>query len=150
LFEFLLPIPREFNHDSAANMSSDENNVSTTVEKKPEHGGVDDEIIASVDGGLQINAAGHRDQLKRQYNLWALAGIALTVDNAWAALGSSISVSIGKGHQAPPASKSLIHDVNCFAKRNVANRLLDLQPMADSLVLSTGLSLPSSTIHSLA
>lgn len=77
-------------------MSSDENNASTAAEKKPELGGLDDETIATVEGGIQINAAGHRDQLKRQYNLLALSGIALTVDNAWAALGSSISVSIGK------------------------------------------------------
>lgn len=66
------------------------------MEKKPELGGLDDEAIAAVEGGVEINAAGHRDQLKRQYNLVGLAGIALTVDNAWAALGSSISISIGK------------------------------------------------------
>ncbi|KAK8075213.1 Choline transport protein [Apiospora hydei] len=53
-----------------------------------------DEIVVAVEGGVEINAAGHRDQLKRQYNLWALTGAALTIDNAWAALGSSITVSI--------------------------------------------------------
>ncbi|KAI1818191.1 amino acid transporter [Poronia punctata] len=47
-----------------------------------------------------INAAGYKDQLKRQYGLWGIIGIALTVDNAWAALGSSISVSIRNG--GPP------------------------------------------------
>ena len=30
-----------------------------------------------------VNASGYRDQLKRQYGLFGLAGIALTVDNAW-------------------------------------------------------------------
>ncbi|KAK7962696.1 uncharacterized protein PG986_003521 [Apiospora aurea] len=56
-----------------------------------------DEIVVAVEGGVEINAAGHRDQLKRQYNLWALTGAALTIDNAWAALGSSITVSIANG-----------------------------------------------------
>ncbi|KAI0126580.1 amino acid/polyamine transporter I [Xylariales sp. AK1849] len=70
------------------------------VDKKPELGGLEDDTVATVQSGVQINAAGYKDQLKRQYNLWALAGIALTVDNAWAALGSSISVSIANG--GPP------------------------------------------------
>lgn len=56
-----------------------------------------DEIVVAVEGGVEVNAAGHRDQLKRQYNLWALTGVALTVDNAWAALGSSITVSLAYG-----------------------------------------------------
>ncbi|KAK8061533.1 choline transport protein [Apiospora phragmitis] len=55
-----------------------------------------DEIVVAVEGGVEVNAAGHRDQLKRQYNLWALTGVALTVDNAWAALGSSITISIAR------------------------------------------------------
>ncbi|KAH8203993.1 hypothetical protein TruAng_001804 [Truncatella angustata] len=78
-------------------MSND--NKTSSLEKKnnPELGGLDSEIVASVEGGVEINAAGYRDQLKRQYNLIGLAGIALTVDNAWAALGSSISVSIANG-----------------------------------------------------
>lgn len=54
-----------------------------------------DETVAAVHDGTVINASGYRDQLKRQYGLLGLAGIALTVDNAWVALGSSISVSIG-------------------------------------------------------
>lgn len=76
-------------------MSNEETKASST-EKKPELGGLENETVAAVEGGVQINAAGYQDQLKRQYNLIGLAGIALTVDNAWAALGSSISVSIGK------------------------------------------------------
>ena len=43
---------------------------------------------------IAINAAGYKDQLTRQYSLLGIVGTALTVDNAWAALGSSISVSI--------------------------------------------------------
>ncbi|KAI6088062.1 amino acid transporter [Hypoxylon rubiginosum] len=68
--------------------------------KNPEHGGLDDETIATVDQGVHVNAAGYKDQLKRQYGLFGIVGIALTVDNAWAALGSSISVSILNG--GPP------------------------------------------------
>lgn len=77
-------------------MSSEENSTTRGNEKKPEHGGIDNDTVAAVESGVEINAAGYKDQLKRQYNLLALAGVALTVDNAWAALGSSISVSIRK------------------------------------------------------
>lgn len=62
----------------------------------PESGGqTEDETVAAIQEGVVVNASGYKDQLKRQYGLLGLAGIALTVDNAWIALGSSISVSIG-------------------------------------------------------
>ena len=61
-------------------------------EKCPERGAHDIEIASPERG--QLNAAGYKDQLRRQYGLFGIVGIALTVDNAWAALGSSISVSI--------------------------------------------------------
>ncbi|KAI1342811.1 amino acid transporter [Xylariaceae sp. FL0016] len=67
---------------------------------EPELGGMDSETVAAVDRGIEVNAAGYKDQLKRQYGLLGIVGIALTVDNAWAALGSSISVSILNG--GPP------------------------------------------------
>jgi hypothetical protein len=57
-------------------------------------GGSEDETIAAVEGGAVVNASGYKDQLKRQYGIVGLAGIALTIDNAWIALGSSLSVSI--------------------------------------------------------
>ncbi|KAJ9132970.1 Choline transporter [Pleurostoma richardsiae] len=67
----------------------------------PEVGGQsEDETAVAMQDGVVINAAGYKDQLKRQYGLLGLAGMALTVDNAWAALGSSISVSIANG--GPP------------------------------------------------
>ncbi|KAK1755017.1 putative amino acid transporter [Echria macrotheca] len=67
---------------------------------KPIDGGSEDETVAAVENGVIVNASGYRDQLKRQYGLVGLAGIAVTVDNAWVALGSSISVSILNG--GPP------------------------------------------------
>ncbi|KAI0837207.1 amino acid transporter [Hypoxylon sp. FL0890] len=77
-----------------------ENKPVVDEKKNPENGGIDDETVAAVDQGVEVNAAGYRDQLKRQYGLLGIVGIALTVDNAWAALGSSISVSILNG--GPP------------------------------------------------
>jgi choline transport protein len=59
-----------------------------------EEGGREDHAVAAVENNVVVNASGYRDELKRQYSLLALAGVALTVDNAWVALGSSISVSI--------------------------------------------------------
>ncbi|KAI0021094.1 amino acid transporter [Xylariomycetidae sp. FL0641] len=69
-------------------------------QRQPELGGLDNETVAAIDRGIEVNAAGYKDQLKRQYGLFGIVGIALTVDNAWAALGSSISVSILSG--GPP------------------------------------------------
>ena len=47
-----------------------------------------------IHDGEIINASGHPDQLKRQYGLLSICGLALTIDNAWVALGGSIAVSI--------------------------------------------------------
>ncbi|KAI0397363.1 amino acid transporter [Xylariaceae sp. FL0594] len=71
-----------------------------TSEDHPELGGPRQETMAAFDHGVAVNAAGYKDQLKRQYGFWGIVGFALTVDNAWAALGSSISVSILNG--GPP------------------------------------------------
>ena len=73
--------------------------MATEPEKKGplESGGQsEDEIVTAVEDGVVVNASGYKDELRRQYGLVGLAGIALTVDNAWVALGSSISVSIRK------------------------------------------------------
>jgi len=49
--------------------------------------------IVTKEGGV-VNASGHRDQLDRQYGLLSICGLALTIDNAWVALGGSLTVSI--------------------------------------------------------
>lgn len=46
--------------------------------------------------GQVVNASGHRDQLHRQYGLLSICGLALTIDNAWVALGGSLTISIRK------------------------------------------------------
>jgi hypothetical protein len=43
-----------------------------------------------------VNASGHRDQLNRQYGILSICGMALTVDNAWVAVGTSLNVAICK------------------------------------------------------
>lgn len=76
--------------DSSHQPSVDEKR-SVRAGGRPEDG---DEIVAAIENGVVVNASGYRDQLDRQYSLLGLAGIAITIDNAWIALGSSISVSI--------------------------------------------------------
>jgi hypothetical protein len=51
----------------------------------------------TLDGGL-VNASGHQDELHRQYSIWSLCGLALTVDNAWIALGGSLYVAACKSN----------------------------------------------------
>ncbi|KAM5345576.1 hypothetical protein ACJ41O_011437 [Fusarium nematophilum] len=66
-----------------------------------EKGGTNEEDAVTLAGhSVQINESGHSDQLTRQYGLIGLTGIAVTVNNAWVVLGSSISVSILNG--GPP------------------------------------------------
>jgi choline transport protein len=52
--------------------------------------------VIDVLEGLAVNASGHEDELQRQYGIWSLCGLALTIDNAWVALGGSIIVASGK------------------------------------------------------
>lgn len=62
----------------------------------------DEAIVVAIQAdGQAVNASGYRDQLSRQYGLIGLAGMALTIDNAWLAIGSSISISIFNG--GPPS-----------------------------------------------
>lgn len=59
--------------------------------------------IVGVLGGHAVNASGHEDELQRQYGIWSLCGLALTIDNAWVALGGSIIVASGMVAQPPPS-----------------------------------------------
>ncbi|KAH6900597.1 amino acid/polyamine transporter I [Thelonectria olida] len=49
---------------------------------------------------LEFSGLGDKEELTRQYGLIGLTGVAVTVNNAWVVLGSSISVSILNG--GPP------------------------------------------------
>jgi choline transport protein len=49
-------------------------------------------LVASLNGE-EVNASGYRDELDRQYGIWSLMGLALTIDNAWVALGGSIIIA---------------------------------------------------------
>ena len=64
-------------------------------EKKEYSEGAQDDVAITMTGEV-INASGHRDQLSRQYGLLSICGLALTVDNAWIAIGTSLSLSICK------------------------------------------------------
>ena len=55
-----------------------------------------EQIVISLDGEV-LNASGHIDQLHRQYGLLSICGLALTVDNAWVALGTSLAISVYNG-----------------------------------------------------
>jgi choline transport protein len=73
----------------------------------------DDGVVVLTE---EVNASGHRDQLERQYGLLSICATALTIgmltrpglipvsynspDNAWIALGGSITVSVFNG--GPP------------------------------------------------
>ncbi|MCJ1290662.1 hypothetical protein MMC34_002204 [Xylographa carneopallida] len=59
-----------------------------------------DRKVSIVHGEEVVNASGHKDQLSRQYGLLSICGLALTIDNAWVALGGSLTVSIYNG--GPP------------------------------------------------
>ncbi|RFU28996.1 hypothetical protein B7463_g7338, partial [Scytalidium lignicola] len=80
-------------------MSADTSPPATDLaEKKPVL--PEDEVVLSSDLTEHINASGHPDQLNRQYGILSICGMALTVDNAWVVIGSSLTVSIFNG--GPP------------------------------------------------
>ncbi len=64
-----------------------------------------DDIVVGTDTQL-INASGHPDQLKRQYGILSICGMALTVDNAWVAIGTSLNVAICESSIPPTAMES--------------------------------------------
>ena len=55
-----------------------------------------DDTTVTLEGKI-INSSGHPDQLHRQYGLLSICGLALTVDNAWVAVGTSLAISIYNG-----------------------------------------------------
>lgn len=63
----------------------------TTEKKEPREEGADVDVAQGT-----VNASGHKDQLKRQYRLLALCALALNIDNAWIALGGSVTIAIGE------------------------------------------------------
>jgi hypothetical protein len=64
----------------------------TDIDEKRELDGGDNTPDRQV--GEVLNASGHRDQLDRQYGILSICGMALTVDNAWVAIGTSLNVAI--------------------------------------------------------
>lgn len=54
-----------------------------------------DETHVAIEGEV-VNASGHRDQLQRNYGFLSICGLALSVDNAWVAVGTSLNVAICK------------------------------------------------------
>lgn len=78
--------------DSSGHHSSDD----VEIKKVP---GAPGEVVMVVEGEM-INVSGHRDQLQRNYGILSICGLALTVDNAWVAIGTSLTTSIYNG--GPP------------------------------------------------
>lgn len=64
--------------------------------------------VVEIFEGHAVNASGHEDELQRQYGIWSLCGLALTIDNAWVALGGSIIVASGKVTQLRPPFRSTL------------------------------------------
>ncbi|RQM08072.1 hypothetical protein DH86_00001410, partial [Scytalidium sp. 3C] len=80
-------------------MSSDTSPPATDMTEK-KLGSPEDDAIIGTGSAEHINASGHPDQLSRQYGILSICGMALTVDNAWVVIGTSLTVSIFNG--GPP------------------------------------------------
>ncbi|KAJ7076674.1 choline transport protein [Mycena belliarum] len=76
--------PEEKDLDTAEKSAQDTTIVVTTTESGAER-------------RARINASGHVDQLDRQYGLLSICATALNIDNAWVALGGSITVAVANG-----------------------------------------------------
>ncbi|MCJ1392781.1 hypothetical protein MMC18_005652 [Xylographa bjoerkii] len=75
-------------------------NQTSSEEKMMDRSDGRDRKVSIIHGEEAVNASGHKDQLKRHYGLLSICGLALTIDNAWVALGGSLTVSIYNG--GPP------------------------------------------------
>lgn len=82
---------------SLANMD-DEKQTTLANEKRPNR--TTHESDRSRPAINNVNAPGHRDQLKRVYSLLEICGLALTIDNAWIAFAGSLQISLLNG--GPP------------------------------------------------
>jgi choline transport protein len=74
------------------------NNSNSAMEKKRDN--TEGEEGPDIAVGTTLNASGHKDQLQRQYGVVALCALALNIDNAWVALGGSVTIAIANG--GPP------------------------------------------------
>ncbi|KAF2713688.1 choline transport protein [Pleomassaria siparia CBS 279.74] len=76
-------------------------NSTDVAEKRDIDEDYDRTRVSNGEGAVYIpNPSGHKDQLKRQYGLLGICGLALNIDNAWIALGGSVSIAIANG--GPP------------------------------------------------
>ncbi|KAI9654805.1 MAG: hypothetical protein M1821_005799 [Bathelium mastoideum] len=80
----------------------EEEKMATELEDQPRTSYDDPSRKHSVisKAGEIINASGHKDQLQRQYGLLSICGLAISIDNAWVALGTTVSLAIANG--GPP------------------------------------------------
>lgn len=60
--------------------------------EKVELGGTD--VVEGTLDGVVVNASGHQDEFQRHFSIWSLCGLALTIDNAWVALGGSLYLAV--------------------------------------------------------
>lgn len=65
-----------------------------------------DDVVLGSETDL-INASGHPDQLERNYGILSICGMALTVDNAWVAIGTTLNVAICRFTSFEPCSSSV-------------------------------------------
>ncbi|KAJ5166280.1 uncharacterized protein N7482_005061 [Penicillium canariense] len=49
------------------------------------------------DDDAQLAAMGHKPELKRQFSMWSMMGLAFAVLNSWTALSASLSISLTSG-----------------------------------------------------
>jgi hypothetical protein len=75
-------------------MATDDIRKEPLSEKQPADGfGTSEDVTITLDGQI-VNASGHPDQLQRGYGFLSICGLALSVDNAWVALGTSLTIAI--------------------------------------------------------
>ena len=76
-----------------------------------------EDVVVTLDGEVVNLATGHKDQLHRHYGLLSICGLALTVDNAWVAIGTSLSIAICRS--SLPGSRAAFQ-LTLFRQRRAA------------------------------
>lgn len=83
---------------------ADDRKLESVTKNEKLFNGPDDIVVGTADN--VVNASGHPDQLERQYGILSICGMALTVDNAWVAIGTSLNVAICELQSKPIVTRS--------------------------------------------
>jgi len=69
------------------------------MEREPKHG--DRRLSIVEEDALALSRLGHKQELKRNFSIISILGLAFAILNTWTALAASISLALPSGGASP-------------------------------------------------